>query len=163
MSGTVNKVVLVGHVGKDPEIRTSQSGSRFASFSLATGESWTDKRTGERQERTEWHNISISNEAVVNVVEKYVRKGSKLYVEGQLAMRKWQDKDGNDRASTDVLVRPYRGEIKLLDSRRDGDDKGEQGEDERYRNPTGASSIKDLPGAKDANDFPDDLDDEIPL
>ncbi len=115
MAGSVNKVIIVGNVGKDPEIRSFQNGGKIASFSLATSENWKDKATGEKKEKTEWHRISVTNEALVNVVEAYVTKGSKIYIEGQLETRKWTDKDGNDKFSTEVVLRPYKGELVLLD------------------------------------------------
>ncbi len=115
MSG-VNKVILLGNVGKDPEVRTFQNGGRVCSFSVATSESWKDKASCERKERTEWHKISITNDALVGIVEKYVRKGSKVYLEGQLETRKYE-KDGRDMYTTEIVLRPYRGEIVLLDSR----------------------------------------------
>lgn len=112
---SVNKVIILGNVGKDPEIRTFQSGGRVANFTLATSEKWKDKTSGERKERTEWHRVSVLNENLVGIVERYVRKGVRLYVEGQLETRKWTDKDGQDRYQTEVVLRPYRGEIVLLD------------------------------------------------
>jgi len=115
MAGSVNKATLIGNLGADPEIKTFQSGGRVANLRLATSESWKDKTTGERKERTEWHRVVISNDALVGVVEKYARKGSKLYVEGQIETRKWTDKDGNERYSTEIALRPYRGELVLLD------------------------------------------------
>lgn len=120
MAGSVNKVILIGNLGKDPEIRTFQNGGRVASFSVATSESWKDKQTGERKERTEWHRVSVLNDNLVGIVEKYVRKGSKVYLEGQLETRKYTDKDNIERYTTEVVLRPFRGEITLLDSRRDG-------------------------------------------
>lgn len=116
MAGTVNKVILIGNVGKDPEIRSFQNGGRVASFSVATSEQWKDKSTGEKKERTEWHRISVMNDKLVEIVEKYVRKGSKIYLEGQLETRKWTDKDGVEKYTTEVVIRPFRGEITLLDS-----------------------------------------------
>lgn len=114
---SVNKVILVGNVGKDPEVRSFQSGGRVASFSLATSEAWKDKQTGERRERVEWHRVSVFNEALVGLTENYIRKGSKLYVEGQMETRKWTDKDGQEKYTTEVVLRPYRGQITLLDSK----------------------------------------------
>ena len=118
---SINKVILIGNVGKDPDIRSTQSGSKIANLSLATSESWKDKQTGERQERTEWHRVVVFGEGLVRVIENYVKKGSKLYVEGQLQTRKWQDQSGNDRYSTEVVLQGYGGTITLLDSKRDGD------------------------------------------
>ena len=117
---SINKVILIGNVGKDPEIRSTQSGSKIANLSLATSESWKDKQTGERQERTEWHRVVVFGDGLVRVIENYVKKGSKLYVEGQLQTRKWQDQSGNDRYSTEVVLQGYGGTITLLDSKRDG-------------------------------------------
>ncbi len=116
MAGSVNKVILVGNLGRDPEIRSFQNGGRVASFSIATSESWKDKVSGEKKERTEWHRISILNDKLVEIVERYVKKGSKLYIEGQLETRKWTDKDGQEKYSTEVVLRPFRGELTLLDS-----------------------------------------------
>jgi len=116
MAGSVNKVILVGNLGRDPEIRSFQNGGRVASFSLATSDSWKDKATGERKERTEWHRVSVLNEKLVDVVERYVKKGSKLYIEGQLETRKYTDKDGQEKYTTEVVLRPFRGEITMLDS-----------------------------------------------
>lgn len=118
---SINKVILIGNVGKDPEIRSTQSGSKIANLSLATSESWKDKQTGERQERTEWHRVVVFGDGLVRVIENYVKKGSKLYVEGQLQTRKWQDQSGNDRYSTEVVLQGYGGTITLLDSRKDSD------------------------------------------
>ncbi len=124
MAGSVNKVILVGNVGNDPEIRTFQNGGRVANLSLATSESWKDKETGERKDRTEWHRVAVTNEGLIKVIENYVKKGSKLYIEGQLETRKWQDQNGNDRYSTEVTLRPYRGELTMLDSRGGGASQG---------------------------------------
>lgn len=116
MAGSVNKVILIGNLGRDPEIRSFQNGGRVASFSIATSENWKDKATGEKKERTEWHRISVLNEKLVEIVERYIKKGSKLYIEGQLETRKWTDKDGQEKFTTEVVLRPFRGEITLLDS-----------------------------------------------
>jgi single-strand DNA-binding protein len=115
MSGSVNKVVLVGNLGKDPEVRRLNSGEPVVSFSLATSESWKDKASGERKEKTEWHRVVIFNEHVASVVEKYVRKGSKVYLEGQLQTRKWIDKDAAERFSTEIVIQKFKGELVLLD------------------------------------------------
>ncbi len=122
MAGSVNKVILVGNLGRDPEIRTFQNGGRVASFSIATSESWKDKATGERKERTEWHRISVMNDNLVTVCERYLKKGAKVYIEGQLETRKWQDKDGQEKYTTEVVLRPYRGELTMLDSKGGGND-----------------------------------------
>ena len=106
MAGSVNKVILLGNLGRDPEVRNFPNGGKVANFSIATSENWKDRNTGERRERTEWHNVSITNEALVRVAEQYLKKGSKVYVEGQLETRKWQDQTGNDRYTTEVVLRP---------------------------------------------------------
>ncbi len=113
---SVNKVILVGNLGKDPEIRTMQSGDKVANFSIATSESWKDKASGERKEKTQWHNIVIWNPGLVTVVERYCKKGSKIYIEGQLETRSYQDGAGVDKYVTEVVLRPYKGELTLLDS-----------------------------------------------
>jgi single-strand DNA-binding protein len=117
MAGSVNKVIIVGNLGKDPEIRTFQNGGRVASFSVATSESWKDKSSGEKKERTEWHRVSVLNENLVGIVERFLKKGSKVYLEGQLETRKWTDKEGKERYSTEVVLRPFRGELTMLDGR----------------------------------------------
>jgi single-strand DNA-binding protein len=119
MSASLNKVCLIGNLGKDPEVRTFQNGGRAANFSIATSESWKDKDTGERKERTEWHRISILSDGLVGIAEKYLKKGSRAYLEGQLETRKWTDRDGVERHSTEVVLRPYSGELILLDARKD--------------------------------------------
>ncbi|MCQ2915089.1 MAG: single-stranded DNA-binding protein [Alphaproteobacteria bacterium] len=116
MAGSINKVILVGNLGKDPEIRTTAAGDKVASFSVATSETWKDK-TGNRQERTEWHNVVVFNKNLVTVVENYVRKGSKLYIEGALRSRKWQDKTGAERYTTEIVLTGFKGEIVLLDNK----------------------------------------------
>jgi len=119
MAGSVNKVILVGNLGRDPETRTFQNGGKVCNFAIATSENWKDKNTGERQERTQWHNIAIFSEPIARIAEQYLKKGSKVYIEGQLETRKWQDQSGNDRYSTEVVIRPYGGGLTLLDSRSD--------------------------------------------
>lgn len=111
----MNKAQLIGHVGKDPEIRTLQGGGKVASFSLATTEGWKDRQTGERKEKTEWHRVTIFAPGLVGVVEKYVKKGAKLYVEGQLATRKWTDRKGHDNYTTEIVIKNFGGTIELLD------------------------------------------------
>ncbi len=117
MAGSVNKVIILGNLGKDPEVRNFQNGGKVCNFSVATSETWRDRNSGEKQERTHWHNISILSEPIVNIAEKYLKKGSKVYLEGQLETRKWQDSSGQDRYSTEVVLRPYKGEMLLLDRR----------------------------------------------
>jgi single-strand DNA-binding protein len=115
MAGSVNKVILVGNLGKDPEVRSFQNGGRVASFSIATSERWKDKSSGEKKEKTEWHRVSVLNDHLVGVVEKYLKKGAKVYIEGQLETRKWTDKEGQEKYTTEVVLRPYRGELTMLD------------------------------------------------
>ncbi len=120
MAGSVNKVILVGNLGRDPEIRTTNDGTKVANLSLATSESWRDRNSGERRERTEWHRVVIFNDRLVDVVEKYLSKGSKIYVEGQLQTRKWTDRDGQERYTTEVVLGRFRGELTMLDGRSGG-------------------------------------------
>lgn len=120
MAGSVNKVIIIGNLGRDPEVRSFQNGGRVCNLRIATSETWKDKTSGERKERTEWHSIAIFNENLVGIAERYLKKGSKVYIEGQLETRKYTDKDGNERYSTEVVLRPYRGELTLLDSRGGG-------------------------------------------
>lgn len=156
MSG-VNKVILIGHLGADPEIRSFQNGGRIATFSLATGEKWTDK-SGQKRERTEWHNIAVNNEALVKVAERFLRKGSKAFVEGQLRTRKWQDRDGRDRWTTEVVLAPYRGELVLLD-RAEGNRAPPPDE-----NSWGGGQSQTASGAQTASgDAGYDLDDDVPF
>jgi len=124
MAGSVNKVILVGNLGRDPEVRTMQSGGRVCNLSVATSESWRDKASGERKERTEWHRVVVFNDNLVKLCESYLRKGSKVYIEGQLETRKWQDQSGQDKYSTEVVLRPFRGEITMLDTRGGGAEAG---------------------------------------
>jgi len=155
MAGSVNKVILVGNLGKDPEVRTFQNGGRVASFSIATSESWKDKTSGEKKEKTEWHRISVFNENLVGIVERYLKKGAKVYVEGQLETRKYTDKEGHEKYSTEVVLRPYRGELTMLDGKRDGGgDAPSMGDDMG-----GGSRISKGGGKSSAPE----LDDEIPF
>lgn len=158
MAGSVNKVILIGNVGQDPEIRSMQSGDKVASFSVATSESWKDKTSGEKKEKTEWHRVSVWNQGLVKVIESYVKKGSKVYLEGALETRKWQDKDGNDKYTTEVVLRAYRGELTLLDSRGASQGGGYGGGAPDYEAPAssgGGSSKRPAPV--------DELEDEIPF
>ncbi|MEK7654885.1 MAG: single-stranded DNA-binding protein [Pseudomonadota bacterium] len=120
MAGSVNKAIVVGNVGGEPEIRSTQDGSKIANFSLATSEGWKDKLTGERKDKTEWHRIVVFNPNLVDVVEKYVRKGTKLYVEGQLQTRQWTDKEGKERYSTEIVLSRFRGDLTILTPKGEG-------------------------------------------
>jgi single-strand DNA-binding protein len=127
MAGSVNKVILIGNLGRDPEVRTFQNGGKVCNLRIATSETWKDRNTGERRERTEWHTVAIFNEALVRLAEQYLKKGSKVYIEGKLETRKWQDQSGQDRYSTEVVLRPYAGEMTFLDGRSDGGGGGSYG------------------------------------
>ena len=126
MAGSVNKVILLGNLGRDPEIRSTQSGSKMATFSMATSKRWKDKNTQEQRDKTSWHNIVVFGDGLVDIVEKYVKKGSKIYVEGELQTRKWQDQDGNDRYTTEVVVQGYNCNLTLLDSRNNSNNNTEE-------------------------------------
>ena len=152
MAGSVNKVILVGNLGRDPEVRTFPSGGKVVSLRVATSENWRDKQSGERKERTEWHSVSIYNENLGRIAEQYLRKGSKVYLEGQLETRKWQDASGQDRYTTEVVLRPYRGELTLLDGRGDAASAGAPDYDQDVRGGSGGGRS---PAAA--------LDDEIPF
>lgn len=180
MAGSVNKVILVGNCGKDPEVRTTQDGKKIVQISLATSESWNDRASGERRERTEWHRIVVMNERIGEVAEKYVRKGSKIYVEGSIQTRKWTDQSGVERYSTEVVIGAFRGEMQLLDSRGNGDASDQSGERERGGSreaapqrgaPAGSAGSKPNtrgvptgPGfGQSGTQSSNDLDDEIPF
>ncbi len=122
MAGSINKVILVGNLGAEPEIRQTKDGRPIANLSVATGESWKDKNTGERREKTEWHRVVIFNEGLAKIAEQYLRKGSKVYLEGQLQTRKWQDQNGQDKYTTEVVLQGYNGNLTMLDSRQGGGD-----------------------------------------
>ena len=120
MAGSVNKVILVGNLGRDPEVRSFQNGGKVVNLRIATSETWRDRNSGERREKTEWHSVAIFSEPLAKIAEQYLRKGSKVYIEGQLETRKWQDQSGQDSYSTEIVLRPYRGEMTLLDGRGEG-------------------------------------------
>ncbi len=120
MAGSVNKVILIGNLGRDPEVRNFQNGGKVCNLRIATSENWKDRNTGERREKTEWHSVAIFAEPLVRLAEQYLRKGSKVYIEGQLETRKWQDQSGQDRYSTEVVLRPFKGELTFLDGRDGG-------------------------------------------
>jgi len=167
MAGSVNKVILIGNLGRDPEIRTMQSGGRVCNLALATSESWRDKQTGERRERTEWHRVVVFNEGLVNVCERFLKKGSKIYIEGQLETRKWQDQSGQERYSTEVVLRPFRSELTMLDSRSEGAGGGYGGggyEDRGFGEPMGGAMGGGMGGSSGGSaPPPSDLDDDIPF
>jgi len=124
MAGSVNKVILIGNLGRDPEVRSFQNGGKVCNLRIATSETWKDRNTGERRERTEWHSVAIFNEGLVRVAEQYLRKGSKVYIEGQLQTRKWQDQSGNDRYSTEVVLQGFGSTLTMLDGRGEGGGSG---------------------------------------
>ncbi len=132
MAGSVNKVILVGNLGRDPETRQLQDGNPVANLSLATSESWRDKNTGERREKTEWHRVVIFNERLADVAQKYLRKGSKIYIEGQLQTRKWTDQSGVEKYSTEVVLQRFRGELQMLDRAGEGGGGGDYNQDRSY-------------------------------
>ncbi len=170
MAGSVNKVILVGNLGKDPEVRTAQSGSKIVTFTLATSESWNDKASGERKDRTEWHKVVILNERVGDVAERFLRKGRKVYVEGSLQTRKWTDQSGQEKYTTEVVIDRFRGDLTLIDSNRGGEeDGGYAGERSPAARPSPAANrgpAQQNRGAPSGGwDAPgrSDLDDEIPF
>lgn len=156
MAGSVNKVIIVGNLGADPEVKSFQNGGKICNLRIATSESWKDKATGERKERTEWHSVVINSDGLVGVAERYLRKGSKVYIEGQLRTRKWQDQSGNDRYSTEITVGGMNGVLTMLDGAK-GNDGGQR------REPDGSRGAPADTGAKKSGSFGDDLDDDIPF
>lgn len=162
MAGSVNKVILVGNLGKDPEVRHTQDGKPIVNLSIATSESWRDKSSGERKEKTEWHRVVIFNEALAKVAEQYLKKGSTVYIEGQLQTRKWTDKDGAEKYSTEVVLQNFRGELTMLGGRPAGGDSA--GSSFGSGDEFGSSGPMERPrsSAKPAS-FNRDLDDEVPF
>jgi single-strand DNA-binding protein len=169
MAGSVNKVILVGNLGRDPEIRTTQDGTRVAHFTLATSESWRDRNSGERKERTEWHRVVVFNDRLVEVIEKYVKKGQKVYLEGALQTRKWTDNSGQERYTTEVVLQKFRGELTMLDSRGGGEagaagfGEGEPGYDDYGGGGGGGARSGGGAGRGERPRPVQDLDDEIPF
>jgi single-strand DNA-binding protein len=165
MAGSVNKVILVGNLGVDPEVRRLNSGDPVVSFRVATSETWRDKNSGERREKTEWHNVVIFNDNLAKVAEQYLKKGMKVYIEGQLQTRKWQDQTGNDRYTTEVVLQKFRGELQMLDSRGQGEG-GQVGHGGGSgRSDFGQSGTGDYGqgGGRNGGGSSRDLDDEIPF
>jgi len=140
MAGSVNKVIILGNLGAEPEVRTFQNGNKVCNLRIATSETWKDKNTGERKERTEWHTVAIFNEGLVRVAEQYLRKGSKVYIEGKLQTRKWQDQSGNDRYSTEVVLQGFDANLTMLDGRQDGNS---QQSDSGYQAPPASDAFDD--------------------
>jgi single-strand DNA-binding protein len=180
MAGSVNKVILIGNLGADPEVKSFQNGGKIANLRIATSENWKDRATGERKERTEWHNVVIQSEGLVGVVERFLRKGSKIYIEGQLRTRKWQDRDGNDRYTTEVSVGGMGGVLTMLDGAPGGGSGGGGGRSSGGSYGGGSGGGSDWDGGNDfgggsggggsgggrsggGSPFADDLDDEVPF
>ena len=160
MAGSVNKVILIGNLGADPEIRRTQDGRPIANLRIATSESWRDKTTGERKEKTEWHRVVIFSEGLCKIAEQYLKKGSKVYLEGALQTRKWQDKDGQDKYSTEVVLQGFNSSLTMLDGRGAGSDSSaEEGGD--FGSPGPTASRRPAPAT--AGGRRDDMDDEIPF
>jgi len=169
MAGSVNKVILVGNLGKDPEIRSMQSGGKVCNLSIATSESWNDKASGERREKTEWHRVVIFDDRLADVCERFLRKGRKVYIEGQLQTRKWTDQQGQERYSTEVVLQRFRGELQILDSNREGgggsmggggggyDDAGMDGPSGGGGGGMGAAPARAGGGRKSGGDLDDDI------
>ena len=159
---TVNKVIIIGHLGQDPEVRSFQNGGKVCNLRIATSETWKDKQTGERKQRTEWHSVAIMSEPLARIAEQYLRKGSKVYIEGQLETRKWQDQSGQDRYSTEVVLRPYSGTLKLLDSAGVGQGSGQGGGGYGGGNQGGDYESPNYGGSPSPSVGPS-MDDEIPF
>ena len=181
MAGSVNKVIIVGNLGRDPEVRSFQNGGKVVNLRIATSETWRDRTSGERKERTEWHSVAIFSEPLAKIAEQYLRKGSKVYIEGALETRKWQDQSGQDRYTTEIVLRPYRGELTLLDGRGEGGSGGGGGYEGGYsgggsggggyagggRDQGGFGGGSGVSGGRDQGGFgggrSSDFDDEIPF
>ncbi len=168
MAGSINKVILIGNLGADPEVKSFQNGGKIANMRIATSENWKDRATGEKKERTEWHNIVIQSEGLVGVVERYLKKGSKIYIEGQLRTRKWQDRDGNDRYTTEVSVGGIGGVLVMLDGAPSGGSgggarSGSGSSDWAAPSTGGSSNGEGIGRSGGAAAEADDLDDEVPF
>lgn len=164
MAGSVNKVILVGNLGADPEVRRLPSGDPVVNMRIATSETWRDRQSGERKERTEWHNVAIFNDQLAKVAEQYLKKGAKVYIEGQLQTRKWQDQSGQDRYTTEVVLQKFRGELQMLDSRGQGG--GGDYVSDRSGDRGGSDFGQSRPGGGDRGGMGGggrDMDDEIPF
>ena len=148
MSGSLNKVMLIGRLGQDPEVRNTQDGRSLCTFSIATSESWNDKNTGEKREKTEWHRIVVFNEGLVNIVQQYVKKGSNVFIEGQLQTRKWEDKDGIEKYTTEVVLQGFNSTFKMLDNRNSGSNDNNFSQDNAI---------------SESGNFDSEIDDDIPF
>jgi single-strand DNA-binding protein len=172
MAGSLNKVMLIGNLGKDPEVRKMQSGDSVVNFTLATSETWRDKNSGERKEKTEWHNIVVFNEGIAKVAEQYLKKGMKVYVEGALQTRSWEDQSGVKKYTTEIVLQKYRGELQMLDSRNEGSSRGSGGEYDQSGGsdfgrsspmPASVGGSRAPASAQGGGGFSRDLDDDIPF
>jgi single-strand DNA-binding protein len=163
MAGSVNKVILVGNLGRDPEVRTFQNGGKVCNLRIATSENWKDRATGERREKTEWHSVAIFNENLARIAEQYLKKGSKVYLEGQLETRKWQDQSGQDRYTTEVVLRTIGSSMVLLDSREGGGGGGGYADDRGYDDRGGYGGAPSSGGVPGGRAPAGDIDDEIPF
>jgi single-strand DNA-binding protein len=171
MAGSVNKVIIVGNLGRDPEVRAFPNGGKVVNLNIATSETWRDKASGERKERTEWHRVSILNEPLGKIAEQYLKKGSKVYIEGQLETRKWTDQSGAEKYSTEVVLRPYRGELTLLDGREGGSGGSSQGgyderggyDDQGYGTKPAVGGYSGGGAMGGGSGTRSDMDDEIPF
>jgi single-strand DNA-binding protein len=174
MAGSVNKVILIGNLGRDPEVRSFQNGGKVVNLRIATSETWRDRNTGERKERTEWHSVAIFNEGIAKIAEQYLKKGSTVYIEGSLETRKWQDQSGQDRYTTEIVLRPYNGNLTLLGGRGEGgggggyDDRGgydEGGQGGGYSGGSSAAGGRGSfgGGSSSGGGSRSDMDDEIPF
>ena len=163
MAGSVNKVILVGNLGKDPEIRRTQDGRPIANLSVATSETWRDKATGERKEKTEWHRVVIFNEGLCRIAEQYLKKGAKVYLEGQLQTRKWQDKDGQDKYSTEVVLQGFNSQLTMLDKTGSGAEMGGGGGSSEDFGSPGPTAARKQPAMAGGGGRREDMDDEIPF
>ena len=161
MAGSVNKVIIVGNLGSDPEVRTFPNGGKVCEFSVATSEKWKDKNSGENRERTEWHRISITSEPLVRVAEQWLKKGSSVYIEGQLETQKWQDQSGNDRYTTKVTMRPYSSQLTMLGNRNDSNNN--DGYNSSVEQSGYDQNSTNIEGTGDQTNLSNDLDDEIPF
>ena len=159
MAGSVNKVIILGNLGADPEVRSFPNGGKVCNLRIATSENWKDRNTGERREKTEWHSVAIFSEPLVRIAEQYLKKGSKVYIEGQLETRKWQDQSGQDRYTTEVVLRPYSSTLTMLDSRGDSASSGDYIGDTSDGNDASSNLGGDTPTSSISQDF----DDEIPF
>lgn len=164
MAGSVNKVIIVGNLGADPEVKSFQNGGRLANLRIATSEDWKDKATGEKKERTEWHTVVLNSDGLVGVAERFLKKGSKVYIEGQLRTRKWQDASGNDRYTTEVSVGGFDGKLVMLDGAKGGSGGGDGWSGgQSGGGASGGSSGGNNWGATSGGDFDNDLDDDVPF